>query len=201
MAKRAYHHGNLRAAMLEAAHRVLRAEGAASLTLRRVARESGVSHAAPSHHFKDVRGLRGAVAAEGFESLTRAMRANRETNDPRLRLSQLGRAYVTFATGHPALFRTMFHPSLVDRTGLPDLAAASEATFETVVETVRECQEAGVVDAGPNARELALSAWSSVHGIATLAVEGELASYGFDQSPEALADLITARIYFGLRPL
>ncbi len=69
-AKRGYHHGDLRAALLEAAREVLAKEGVEALTLREVARRAGVTHAAPYRHFADKEALLAAVATEGFAALT-----------------------------------------------------------------------------------------------------------------------------------
>src|SRR5580693_8015630 len=68
-----YHHGALRDALLEAAERVLERDGLPGLTLRAVAREAGVSHAAPTHHFGDLSGLLSELAAIGFQQFNAAL--------------------------------------------------------------------------------------------------------------------------------
>ena len=75
-----YHHGALRDALLKAAETVLERDGLAGLTLRAVAREAGVSHAAPTHHFGDLTGLVSELAAIGFRQFNAAMAAAGESS-------------------------------------------------------------------------------------------------------------------------
>src|SRR6202041_978996 len=106
---RPYHHGGLSRALVDAGRRILEAEGAAALTLRAVAREAGVSPAAPYHHFKDKTELLEAVAQGGWEALNEAICAAR-ANAPSVgeALSQIGVTYVKFARDNPALYRLMY---------------------------------------------------------------------------------------------
>ena len=107
-----YHHGDLRRALVEAAERILENEGPSALSLRAVAREAGVSAAAPYHHFKDKNELLAAIAQEGFELLAQAMREGAaHEEDPRRRLNALGVAYVRFARDNPALYNLMYSTS------------------------------------------------------------------------------------------
>ncbi len=106
---RPYHHGDLRRALVEAGRRLLEREGSAALSLRAVAREAGVSAAAPYHHFKDRAALLYAVAHEGNVALNDAMRAAFEASEPgQDRIVAVGVAYVGFAVANPALYRLMF---------------------------------------------------------------------------------------------
>src|SRR5580704_13288470 len=99
---RPYHHGDLSRALVEAARRILEAEGASALSLRAVAREAGVSPAAPYHHFKDKTELLEAVAHEGWETLGEAIAEARRTSaDPRDAIANIGIAYVKFARENP----------------------------------------------------------------------------------------------------
>src|SRR5262245_10427448 len=102
---RPYHHGDLRRGLLEAARRILEAEGPSALSLRAVAREAGVSPAAPYHHFKDKAELLDAVAHEGWEGLRMAMAEARDEAAGREKVTALGIAYVCFARDNPALYR------------------------------------------------------------------------------------------------
>src|SRR5579875_1684070 len=104
---RPYHHGDLRRALVAAAERILVRDGLQGLSLRGVAREAGVSPAAPYHHFKDKSDLLNALAEEGFHALGDALRAEFEA-DPRHDLTSMGVAYVKFARANPALYRLMF---------------------------------------------------------------------------------------------
>src|ERR1700749_3551793 len=104
---RPYHHGDLGRALVDPPRRILEAEGPTALSLRAVAREAGVSPAAPYHHFKDKAELLDAVAQEGWELLDTAMgKAKAEAVAPD-ELTALGIAYVCFAREDPALYRVI----------------------------------------------------------------------------------------------
>src|ERR1700712_964934 len=105
---RPYHHGDLRRALIDAASRLLEAEGPSALSLRAVAREAGVSPAAPYHHFKDKAELLDAVAQEGWEILGEQMRDAKASTTGMQQLTSLGVAYVCFARDNPALYRVMY---------------------------------------------------------------------------------------------
>jgi AcrR family transcriptional regulator len=201
--RRRYHHGDLRRALLDAALEIIEQEGVARLTLRGAARRAGVSHAAPKHHFGDLRGLHCAIAEEGFRGLRDHMRhaqAAEPGASPLRALKLAGVAYVDFATRRPGHFRAMFHPEVAERSGRPALAEAAETAYTLLLAAVRDAQRAGEVRAHET-HDLALGAWSLVHGLAALAVDGLLASKGFSTTnPVDLAAAITDQLYRGLRP-
>ncbi|NEC65502.1 TetR/AcrR family transcriptional regulator [Streptomyces sp. SID9727] len=173
---RAYHHGDLRRAVLTAALDVIRTEGPAALSLRDLARRAGVSHAAPAHHFKDRTGLLTAIAAEGYALFADALAAAPD-------LRERGVAYVRFAATHPAHFQVMFQPDLY-RTDDPDLLAAKDrATAEL---------RAGVATVPPtdDPRLAGVAAWSLAHGYATLLLSGNLDEAVGDRDPEDVFRLV-----------
>jgi AcrR family transcriptional regulator len=165
---RPYHHGDLRRALIDAASRVLEAEGPSALSLRAVAREAGVSPAAPYHHFKDKTELLEAVAHEGWEMLDAALaKAKAQAPSAREAMSELGVAYVCFARENPALYRVMYDTAR-DREDLPDqMQGDKDSAYCKVRDTL---VEAG---ADPNETldiELATTAaWCSAHGLAEMA--------------------------------
>src|SRR5215472_18015254 len=108
MTRPTYHHGDLRAAILTEAARLVAERGADGVSLRELARGAGVSHAAPAHHFTDRRGLFTALAAQGFRLLTAAL------TDARGRFADAALAYVRFALEHPGHYRVMFDRALLD---------------------------------------------------------------------------------------
>src|SRR5690349_24363902 len=120
MAKGSYHHGDLRAVILAKAADLVAHRGADGISLRELAREAGVSHAAPAHHFTDRRGLFTALAAQGFELLAA------DLADARPRFLDAALAYVRFAIAHPGHYRVMFDKSLLDPSNR-ELAAAEAA--------------------------------------------------------------------------
>ena len=164
---RPYHHGDLSRALVDAGRRILEAEGAAALTLRAVAREAGVSPAAPYHHFKDKTELLEAVAQGGWEALNEAIAAARRgAATPGDGLREIGLAYVNFARSNPALYRLMYDTSR-DRTAMPKPANEDESGYHEV--------RCALVDAGADPsddRELQLAtiaAWCAAHGLAEMA--------------------------------
>src|SRR4051812_11435756 len=122
-----YHHGALREALVTAAETILRRDGLAALTLRATAREAGVSHAAPAHHFEDLSGLLSDLAAVGFQRLATALREGAAASDRKGRAAR--HAYVAFARDNPALFLMMFRSERLNMTR-PALYSAATAAFD-----------------------------------------------------------------------
>ncbi len=171
-----YHHGNLRAALLEHAAAELDETGIEKLSLRQVAKRACVSHAAFAHHFGSAQGLLTALAAEGFTLFDEALSAARSqgaTNGTNS-LQTSGLAYVEFALKHPQLFALMFSSQLPDFLD-PALDEASMRVFRNFVAEVRECREHKDVDA--NGVDVpAMAYWAKVHGLATLMLTGRMRS-------------------------
>jgi AcrR family transcriptional regulator len=158
---RPYHHGNLRAALLRAAVEVIAQAGPAAMSLREVTRRAGVTHAAAAYHFGDKAGLLTAVAAQGYRILTEDLRSAR---DARLSFLEMGVAYVRFAVSHRAHFEVMYQPELYHRDD-EEVRQARAGTAALLYGT-----------ASPDTGQLAAgaAAWSLVHGLATLWLNGNL---------------------------
>lgn len=172
-----YHHGALRAALLEAAEAMLEESGVDRFTLRGVARRVGVSHAAPAHHFVDVRGVLTELATIGFESLSRTMEEEHEVRAGD-RLTAIGLGYVRFAIERPALFGLMWRTDRLDRTGDRYRVAARRA-FQILEETMAAVHRAaGRPASGPSFDADVRLAWASVHGLGTLINAGHLTPDG-----------------------
>jgi AcrR family transcriptional regulator len=164
---RPYHHGDLRRGLVDAARRILESDGPNALSLRAVAREAGVSPAAPYHHFKDKGELLDAVALEGWDALGAALAEARKNVKPdQIVVSELGVAYVCFARDNPALYRVMYERSR-DKDSLPDdMRENEESAYCLVRETFREIAGEGVSDMDI---ELAtIAAWCAAHGLAEM---------------------------------
>lgn len=183
-----YHHGNLRRALLDAALDTIATEGVAALNLRDLARRCGVSHAAPTHHFGDRRGLLTAIAAEGYDGLAATAAATwAETGS----FLEVGVAYVRYAVAHPGHFAVMFRPDLVDSED-PELIRARTGSAEMLYGPVGSVT---TVDGDEAARRIAgTAAWALVHGIATLWLHGGLRD-GPIRDPEALTRAAAAHLF------
>ena len=168
---RPYHHGNLRQVLLEAAVELIAETGPRGFNLREVSRRAGVSHNAPYRHFRDRNDLLAAVAADGFDRLTRAMAGAGSRAGPLNRLRRSGLAYVDFALRWPQHFAAMFDVRW-NRPDYPGCAAAAQRCFQILLGLVRDCQAANQMPASDPER-LAYHAWSLVHGIAKLANAGQ----------------------------
>ena len=156
-----YHHGDLRPALLRAAGKVLEKRGIGAISLRRLARLAGVSHNAPYRHFADREALLAAMAADGFAELEARLKSTTGR--------EIGEAYVRFALEHPQRFRLMFGgPLRLERYA--ELRAAAGRAYELLVAAIRA--EPGIADA----ETAAAAAWSLVHGLAHLLLDGHLAA-------------------------
>ncbi|MFG2060061.1 TetR/AcrR family transcriptional regulator [Micromonospora sp. NPDC048871] len=162
-----YHHGNLRAALLAAAERSLRQHGAEQLSLRELAREAGVSHAAPRRHFADRQALLDALAEAGFARLDTELRAALAVAGPEFepRLHGVATAYLRFATEDAALLDLMFAGK--HREGADRLVAAAAAAFGLLNDLIVQGQEQGVLAPG-DPQQVGIVLFATLHGIATL---------------------------------
>lgn len=164
---RPYHHGDLRRALVDAALQIVERDGLSALSLRAVAREAGVSPAAPYHHFKDKQDLMQAVGAAGFDRLTDAMLAAKaRAPSAEAALTALGVAYVCFARKHPALYTLMWDCSRHEG-GTPEPDSEKRA-YNVLEQTI---VEAGVASADDLVRLklAAASAWTRAHGLSEMA--------------------------------
>lgn len=164
MSEKTYHHGGLRTALIDAGRRILEQDGLEALTLRACAREAGVSHAAPQHHFRNLGELIAAIAASGFDDFVVSLDASAaEVEEADAKLQVMGIAYVAFAIAHPALYRIMF--------GIEAMQSESDA-FRTARGQAWNQLHGGVVAAhgASNAESDAVLIWSLVHGHAMLRI-------------------------------
>ncbi|GAB3430381.1 TetR/AcrR family transcriptional regulator [Flindersiella endophytica] len=180
--RRSYHHGSLRSALIDAGIALAREGGPESVILREAARAAGVSHSAAYRHFADREALLAEVSRHARNELAAQMRRGVDrAADPVSRLGAVGTAYVEFAMSEPGLFRTAFgsHPTAGDARPDPPATHTVEARVdgeepdEILDEVLDQAQAAGLID--PSRRPgAAISAWSAVHGLASLLVDGPL---------------------------
>ena len=195
-AKRPYHHVELKQTLLDAAVALIAEVGPQAFTLREVARRAGVSHNAPYRHFTDKDDLLAAVAAEGFDRLTKSMKtamAKGRTAAERLRLA--GRGYVQFALHWPQHILVMFEAS-APGPARPEYAAAGQRAFQTLLDAIIAVQAEGGLPIG-DPQKYAIASWSAVHGLAKLAIGGRL-PFSSRQVLE-FADYLTTALEDGMR--
>lgn len=160
---------DLKQRILEAAERLLETEGLAALSMREVARRSGVTHQAPYHHFADREAILAELVTRGFTELaSRLFQANEQISTAgRLEAGiASGLAYVGYAIDHPGVFRIMFRPELCDLTRFPEAQKSGSSAYAQLERLVSEIHGADQV------ASLAMVYWSQVHGLACLVTDG-----------------------------
>lgn len=183
--KKPHHHGNLRAALIDAGIAILDEDGLDGLSLRKCAARAGVSHAAPAHHFGHLQGLKVAIAEEGFRRFRDAMLAGRAgATDPRAALQGIARGYLRFARDNPSLFAMIFsfqvHADLIGGA-----APMADAAYDVLRDTC-----APLVPAGTDPVVVETQVWALVHGYAGLVLAGRFDGADLDDAVLALLDRV-----------
>jgi AcrR family transcriptional regulator len=169
-----YHHGDLSRSLLQEALRTIDKDGVAALTLRAVGEKLGVSRTALYRHFADKPALLAAVATEGFRTLRlQTQEAWEKQGGGRKGFEAMGAAYVRFAVAHPSHYRVMFGGCVRDAAPDSDLAKEGAGAFQVLVDAIVSRQKHGRVRRD-NPLALAQYIWANVHGIAMLAIDGQL---------------------------
>jgi AcrR family transcriptional regulator len=183
-AEKPYHHGDLPQALLKAAETVLRRDGIGGLTLRAIAREAGVSHTAPQHHFGDTAGVLSELAADGFFRLAAATTGSSEgIRGSQAQRKAIARGYISFAKKNPDLMRLMARSEMLDSTR-PSLIAGHRAAALALSGTLPDAPAAAPATPRKNSydrvdatRAVAMIAgWAYVHGLAVLLIDGRLSA-------------------------
>lgn len=169
-----YHHGDLSRALLQEALRTIEKDGVAALTLRSVGEKLGVSRTALYRHFADKSALLAAVATEGFRTLRVQLEESwQKQGGGRKGFEAMGAAYVRFAVAHPSHYRVMFGGYVQDAAPDSDLATEGAGAFQVLVNAIVAQQKEGLLRPD-NPLALAQYIWATVHGIAMLAIDGQL---------------------------
>ena len=169
-----YHHGDLRNALLEAVGEIIDERGVAGVSLREAARRAGVSHSAPAHHFGDKTGMLTAFACQGFEEFGRRMQGAAdavEAEGAEAMFRAIGIEYLRFAVERRPHFEIMFRSDMHDHAD-PVLEKTSHEAFGVLMGVVEALEPDEINDADP--MHVAMGAWATVHGLATLWLDGAL---------------------------
>lgn len=174
--RRTYHHGDLPAALLEAADTLIAQNGVAAFSLREAARKVGVDPAACYRHFRDREAVLRALARRGFTRLAARVRSDVEalrSPSPEKIVRALAHAYVEFAIENPSTFRVMFGPTGVDARNNPVLRGEypeEDSPYLRLKAGVRAWAEENGKKV--NVEEAAVTLWAGVHGLACLLIDG-----------------------------
>lgn len=172
----AYHHGDLRAQLLDVAARLLRDEGEAGLSMRRLAQELGVSRTAPYHHFSDKHSLLCGIAEEGFRRFRETCCAPalwQPSTFDEAALLEFARQYTAFALSHAEYYDLMFGGKLwKSSTPTDSLKAGGYAAFRDFVSCIRTLQQQGGIAAEVDVLRFAQLCWSTLHGMSRLLIDG-----------------------------
>ena len=169
---KSYHHGNLRAELLDTAIEQLREQGTEELSLRALARAIGVSQTAPYRHFADKGDLLAAMATRGYRNLLGCLQQAGASagSNPRDQLIAFAHAYVDYAASNPKLFKLMFGPTVQPSDKYPELRDASRETILLVQQMLARGMDQDVFHR-QDIVYLANAAWAGIHGLATLRVD------------------------------
>lgn len=191
---RSYHHGDLRGELLARAEETLRESGVDGLSLRQLARDIGVSHGAPSRHFRDKQALLDAIALAGFERFGALFADVPSSGSFAQQVESVTRTYVRFATENSALLELMFARKHSPTAGT-ELPAAAERAFLIPAKLIADGQANGdVIDGDP--LRIGIAAFATMQGIATFVSSGFMTA---EMAEESLGD-VTTQILNGLRP-
>ncbi|MCU0647421.1 MAG: TetR/AcrR family transcriptional regulator [Gemmatimonadaceae bacterium] len=197
-ARSQYRHGDLRAAALEAARAAVAVDGAAALSLRAVARDVGVTHAALYRHFPDRDALLAELGVEALQQLAADQeRARARTADPARALEAVALAYFRYALRDPALFRVAF--VLARKSAYPALRAAADAAERPALLALHRAAEHGLI-ASAEVPHLAVMSWALLHGFSTLAIDGQFGE-GAIAVPRGATAAIERALVDGVRRL
>ena len=185
MRRKKYHHGHLKNALISAGIEILSKEGLSGLSIRKVAKKAGVSHAAPYAHFADKQALIAAISTEGYRLLFDELSATvgLYKDNPQKMLVEVGWAYIQFAMRDPEHFKTMFSGVIEQEKDYPEFREMSQKSFQLLVRLVRNCQETGLLAPGPSDM-VAISLWSLVHGFVLLLLESQISHTVLDRMSE-----------------
>jgi AcrR family transcriptional regulator len=180
--KKTYHHGDLKNALIKAGADILSKEGVSALSLRKVAQQAGVSHAAPYAHFADKQALIAAISTEGYQKLYAqiAQVAEQYRSDPLRRLVESSWAYVQFALNEPDHFKVTLSGMIEKEQEYPAFVEAAQQTFNLVVDIVAQGQQAGLLRQGAPGLT-AVSVWALIHGLVTLLLENQISHTVLDR--------------------
>jgi len=198
--KENYHHGDLATALIDAAIEMIEEKGAASLSLRGIARSAGVSQAAPYRHFKDKDALITAVAVKGFTLLLYELWDGlHDSLSPWEQILALSQGYLKFTQEHTAYFKVMFGPEI--NSSDPDFQASQQEAITLFIDAILAGQEIQTFRDDSPADIQALAIWSLLHGFSSLTIYEQIQIEGLSiTAPNILVNALMCLLYQGTQP-
>ena len=197
--RRDYHHGDLSRAIKAATLAIIETEGLEAVSLRAIARQLGVSEAAPYHHFSSKDELLALLAADAYrefgERLTNAIEA--AGKDPFHRLAALAKAYIGFGLEQRGRFRLMFGEHMLDLAARVEARPDGQATRQILRDAVAECLQGDTLDAISIER----TTWALVHGVTWLVAEAEIRFENGAGGVEQLTEVAISILINGIQTL
>ncbi|MCC5815219.1 MAG: TetR/AcrR family transcriptional regulator [Leptospira sp.] len=179
--KSAYHHGDLKQAMIHTAIQILEKEGMAGISIRNISKKVGVSHMAAYSHFSGKEELIAHIALEGFEELVRLGKYSLGLKNCKDAFLKFGEGYIDFGLDHPTHMKLMFSLNEEAYFKFEWLVTTAKESFDNLVECVIKCQKDKQFKKG-DPREMAQSAWAMVHGLTLLGIDGQFCPEDGDYS-------------------
>lgn len=172
MDNKTYHHGDLRNQLIDIGAKLLIEQGLENFSLRKVAKEIGVSHAAPYRHFNTKEDLILEIAKKGIEEFYDALAKpfHEFIGQPKLQLTELGKAYIKFAVNNPYLMKILFFSDLKKKIDLTKMINVNKNSYSMLEESVRNCIATGETII-KDVQTFSLLSWSFVHGLSALMME------------------------------
>lgn len=174
MARKTYHHGDLKNTLIQAGIEILAEEGVGGLSLRKAARKAGVSHAAPYAHFADKQTLIAAIASDGHKKILERFEMIRakHSEDPLRQFVAGAWAYVEFGLQSPDHYRITFSDAVQVEHGHAELSEYSRRNMQALMGLVERCRSAGTLNAeGANPELQAIAIWGLLHGLTLLMIQ------------------------------
>ncbi|SLN71820.1 division inhibitor protein [Roseivivax jejudonensis] len=193
--RRPYHHGDLRAQLLETVRALIEEKGPDGFSISEASRRAGVSSAAPYKHFRDKPEIMKAVAIAGMERLADRMEAAAQAKPEASleRLSAIGKAYIDFARAEPGIFRVMFGATIHDED--PDVQRAGRRSYGILLDAVGA--RLGREPTDPDVLMRAYSLWTLVHGHSFLVIDDNMPSEGARPDEDAFLDQVGRQVMDG----
>jgi AcrR family transcriptional regulator len=198
---KSYHADNLRTTLINVGRKLLAEEGLSQLSLRKVAKLAGVSHTAPYRHFCDKSELLVSIALKDFEILHNCLERAKKAFEghPAMQLKAAGNAYIQMFLKHPEETELMFGGTLRGATGFEDIEIYSRKCLAVLEEIIEKGQSKGIFDKNRRTSDLAIAAWSIVHGLAMLRAGNQLTSiYSSEEEIEEVGEYIAGILFAGM---